>query len=65
MTTPDTNLDDTLPERRQHPLRATLSRLMHHRLFVLGLVLSGAVLIVAICSAVIGGRPIRVALRTQ
>ena len=66
MTTPDTNLDDTLPERRQHPLRATLSRLMHHRLFVLGLVLSGAVLIVAILAPWITSvDPYRLSMRNK
>ncbi len=48
MTSPDTHLDDTLSERRQSPAKATLKRLFQHRLFVLGLILTGVVLILAI-----------------
>ena len=40
------NAED-IPERRQHPARATLGRLFRHRLFVSGLVLFGIVAIMA------------------
>ena len=38
---------EDIPERRQHPARATLGRLFRHRLFVSGLVLFGIVAIMA------------------
>jgi peptide/nickel transport system permease protein len=39
--------DDTLSEKREHPARATLRRLFHHRLFVLGLALCAIIVVVA------------------
>ena len=41
-------VDDTLAERRQSPGRAALRRLLHHRLFMLGLVLCLLIAVVAI-----------------
>ncbi|MGE0223423.1 MAG: ABC transporter permease [Acetobacteraceae bacterium] len=43
-------LDDTLDERRQHPARATLRRLLHHRLFLLGLILTGIIVVLALAA---------------
>src|ERR1019366_9289596 len=40
-------LDDEIPLRRRHPLWLTLRRLLHHRLFVMGLILFGIVALVA------------------
>lgn len=56
MTKPDpavapasgTHVDDTLSERREHPARATLRRLLRHRLFLLGLALCGIIVVVAV-----------------
>jgi peptide/nickel transport system permease protein len=45
--------DDTLTERRQSPARATLRRLLHHRLFLLGLALCGVIVLVAALAPVI------------
>lgn len=45
---PSAHADETLAEKREHPARATLRRLMHHRLFVLGLVLCGIIVVVAV-----------------
>jgi peptide/nickel transport system permease protein len=41
-------MDDALPERREHPALATLKRLLHHRLFLLGLALFAIIALAAI-----------------
>jgi peptide/nickel transport system permease protein len=41
-------MDDALTDRREHPAWVTIRRLLHHRLFVLGLVLFAIVAIAAI-----------------
>ncbi len=51
---------------RQHPLRATLRRLMHHRLFLLGLFLFGIVAIVALLAPIIAPLdPNKLAMRNK
>jgi len=40
--------DDTIPDRREHPVWSTIKRLLHHRLFVLGLILFAIVAIAAL-----------------
>ena len=42
-----TDLDDEVPVRRHHPAWATMRRLLHHRLFVTGLVLFAIIAVVA------------------
>lgn len=39
---------EDIPERRQHPAWVTLRRLLHHRLFLLGLGLCGIIVVVAV-----------------
>lgn len=39
---------EELPERRRHPAWGTVERLLHHRLFLLGLALCGVVFVVAL-----------------
>ena len=46
-------LEDEVPDRRQHPAWSTLRRLLHHRLFMLGAVLFAIILIVALLAPVI------------
>lgn len=41
-------LDEEIPRRRQHPAWATLRRLLHHRLFVTGLILFGIIVLAAV-----------------
>jgi peptide/nickel transport system permease protein len=41
---------EDIPEKREHPARATLRRLFHHRLFVSGLFLFGIVAVLAIAA---------------
>lgn len=66
MTNPDTNLDDTLAEHRVHPGRATLRRLFGHRLFVLGLILTVAILILALLAPWITSvDPYRLSMRNK
>jgi peptide/nickel transport system permease protein len=45
--------DDFLTERRQSPTRATLRRLLHHRLFLLGLALCLVIVLIAALAPVI------------
>lgn len=57
-------VEDDLSGSRQHPLRATVGRLMHHRLFLLGLALFGIVAVVAILAPVIAPQdPNKLAMR--
>ena len=39
---------EDIPDLRRHPARATIERLLHHRLFLLGLALCGVVFVVAL-----------------
>ena len=41
-------MDDTIPDRREHPAWATIRRLLHHRLFLLGVALFAIILVAAI-----------------
>src|SRR3954453_4946126 len=52
---PGADLEDDVPARRHHPAWTTLRRLLHHRLFVTGLVLFAIVAIVAALAPWIAG----------
>src|ERR1700690_3581251 len=55
---------DEIPVVRRHPLRATLRRLLHHRLFVGGLGLFGIILLAAALAPVIAPvDPTKLAMR--
>ncbi len=59
-------LDEEIPERHQHPFWATSRRLLHHRLFVTGLVLFGIIVVVAVLAPLIAPvNPNKLAMRDR
>ena len=63
---PGPNADDTLAERRVHPGLVTIRLLLRHRLFLVGLVLTGIVLAVALLAPLITtADPYRVSMRNK
>jgi len=66
VTQADADPDDMLGERRVHPARATLLRLLHHKLFLLGLGLTGIIVVVALLAPFITAvDPYRLSMRAK